>query len=422
MDRSLRVEARLAAVALALVLVGSRPSALAAQRVSFDEAIFAVSDHPEVRAPRRELSEREARDTRIGGTAQATAVSAGPGRRFTPDEERGFEGQFAITQSWNLAALGERRREAAADERATLSAEVRAVALAARLEAARAWVDVHTLERLLGLVEEQLALAGETAAAVERALALGVATAADLADAEAFVAEVRSASAMVEGELHEAAIRLSVAMGRSPSGDLRTRGATPTPLLPDEDAFGEYVLRADALPRAEALRLAELAARTRAREARAEQGPLLTVGAQAQSEPPAAWGILGLAGITLNLFDRGMRTRSKELALAARLEEEQASAALRARAEVARAIHDLSHARNQLTILVEELRPTVERLVAQRERARAVGAGTVFELLAARRAALRVEELHARADGAFTWAAVRLWLLLAELERVAEER
>src|SRR5690606_830073 len=137
-----------------------------------------------------------------------------------------------------------------------------------------------------------------TRAAVERGLAGGVGTVADLGEAETFAAEVQRARISTEGALHETSIQLSVAMGREASSELETRGAPPSPELPGE--LEASLERAAALPRAEALRFTALAARAREREERAVMGPLLAVGAQVQHEPPTAWTALGTLGLSLH--------------------------------------------------------------------------------------------------------------------------
>jgi outer membrane protein, heavy metal efflux system len=388
-----------------------------AQGVTFDEAIFSSEAGPAALAPRRELAAREEADAKVRGTAQALTITAMPGLRWRPDEERGFEGQWSVTQGWNLAGLGAARREAAAEERHALTAEVRAVALALRLEAARLWIELHTLERWLEAVSEQVELARETQEIVRRGVEAGVGTLADLADAESFEAEVVRARFSVEGKIHETSLELAVAMGREPTSDLRTEGPAPAPEIPSRASLDSRLERAGTLPRAEALRLAALAARAREREDRALMGPLMAVGAQVQNEPPSAWTAMGSLGLSLNPFDRGMRARAIALGEAARLEQEHAAAQLRAQAELRDAAHDVEHTRRDVAVIEESWLPSVTRLVERRRGALTAGVGTTFELLAARRSWVAVRGLLARALGARTWAEVRLWLLLAELER-----
>jgi outer membrane protein TolC len=421
MDREPRREAvhRTLACVLALLVLG--PSrATRAEPVTFDEAIFWSEQSPAADAPRRALAAREDGDATIGGTAQALSITAQPGARVTPDEERGFEGQFTVTQGWNLAGLGRVRREAAASERSALAAHARAVALAVRLEAARLWIELHTFERLLAVTREQLELARETQRLMTRAAEAGVGTLADVAAAEALASEMMRAVVVTEGHVHQTSIELSRAMGREATSGLRTAGPAPAPELPGGDSLEARVERVSRLPRVSAIRLAALAARAREREAHATMGPLVALGAQIQNEPPSAWTVMGNVGLVVQPFDRGMRARSMALAEAAQSEAEHAHAQLRAQAELRDAIHDLEHARRTVTVIDSEWLPAVMRLVERRARALAAGEGTAFAWLSARKDSAEVQALLVRALGAQRWAEVRLWLLLAAIDRAED--
>src|SRR5690606_16755690 len=138
-----------------------------------------------------------------------------PGYRFTPDAERGLEGQVAVAQGWNLADLTGARRRAASAERRALSAEVRAAALSSRLDAARRWIDVRTLEELSVLAQQQLELAERGERFIARAAAEGVRTAMDAAEARAYRAEIERQRFELGMSLQHAGIDLAVAMGRT---------------------------------------------------------------------------------------------------------------------------------------------------------------------------------------------------------------
>jgi len=68
-----------------------------------------------------------------------------------------------------------------------------------------------------------------------------------------------------------------------------------------------------------------------------------------------------------------------------------------------------------------QLLPSLLALRERRARALELGEGTRVALLEARRRELAAQAQLVRAQGERTWAAVRMWLLLAELER-GEER
>jgi outer membrane protein, heavy metal efflux system len=404
--------------AVAAAALAMAPTVNAQQRgITFDEAIALSGASPGARAALRALEARQTHDPRIGGTAGGVTVVAMPGIRWTPEEERGFEGQFSVTQSWSLAGLGAARRRAAAEERRVLATEARADALRVRLEAARRWIELNTLERLVGSTKGQLELARATLALMRRASEVGARTLVDVAEAEAFVAGVQEALLSVEGQAHVAALELAVSMGGQADASVRTRGALPHPQLPDATFIDAQAARVAELPRVAAIRLASLAARAREVEAKAAGGPLLLVGGQVQNEPPAAWTAMGTVGLTIAPRGTVMRARSEHLAQAERLEQEHAQAVLRAGGELKSAAHEVLHTRREAMLLEEQALPTAQTLVDRRERALSAGEGTTFELMEARRRLLEVQARLARALGARAWAEVRLWLLLAELER-----
>src|SRR5690606_12128085 len=221
---------RKALVALSLLL----PSLASAQAITFDEAISLSTRIPRVEGTERALEARRSGDADIGGTSQGLSIEATPGARILSEQDSGFEGSLSITHSWNLGDLTGARRRAARAEREVLDAERRALALLARLEAARRWIDLWRLEQLAGLLREEQALAGARAEATARAVGAGAQTSGDAAEVEAHVAAVELRAIALEGEQHEASIGLSVAMGRSPSATLRPDGSPPEPALPND--------------------------------------------------------------------------------------------------------------------------------------------------------------------------------------------
>lgn len=383
--------------------------------VTFDEALELARGWN--RGFQKALAAREAEDAKIGGTAQQLTLTVVPGYRFAPEQERGLEGEVALAQSWNLARLGHVRREAAAAERSVLSTQARAQALAARLEAAHRWLDLHALESLDALAQTQLELAQETEAFVRRAAEAGLQTMVDLARARAFRAEMARQRLDAHGALYHAALALSTVMGKKPDPLLRTAGPLPEPRIPDEQELARFIERARELPEPAALRLSSLAARARQAEESAVYGSILSLGAAVAREPPHAYSALGSVSVAWSPFDRGARGRSLERAQAVLLEAEYERAQIGAAADLKNAVHEQKHAHEALLLVEQDwlvaARETVERV----ERALRVGEATVYELLDARRRLVEVEIRLVRARAEQTWAEVRLWLLLAELER-----
>lgn len=395
------------------------PAAAGAQPdgVTFDEALSLGERSPAVEARRRELGAREAGDRGIGGTATAPSLNVMPGAVLAPDQERGFDVQVSFTQGWNLGDLGGARRGAARREREALDAEVRAQALRARIEAARRWIELATLQRLEVVLGEQRAVAGRRVERARRALELGAGGASDLASAEAMDAQVDRRAAELEGERFDAASRLALAMGRAGAERLSARGPWPAPALPDLREARRLAEDLDELPEVAVRRLMASAARAREEEARARYAPVLSAGAQLERSSTDAWVLYGIAGLTFNAFGQERRAGSLAHAEAERLDAELDTARLRAQAEIERALHEVEHARRLARALDESLVPALDTLVERRERALAAGEETLFALLDARRDRLLAREAQARARGARTWAAVKLWLLLAELAR-----
>lgn len=409
-------------VLLCLVLCGQLATrrALAADAVTFDEALAMAPQAPGARAAARALTARRAGDEDIGGTAGPLTLTVNPGYRFTPDAERGLEGQVAVAQGWNLADLTGARRRAASAERRALSAEVRAAALSSRLDAARRWIDVRTLEELSVLAQQQLELAERGERFMARAAAEGVRTAMDAAEARAYRAEIERQRFELGMSLQHAGIDLAVAMGRTSPEPLRTTGPAPRPALPELRSLDAYVTRAQQLPEAVALRLAATAARAREAEESAAYGSHLSAGVQLQREPPAAYTALGTFSLALAPFDRGQRQRSIARAEAESLAARAAQAQLEASAGVSRALYDLRAARERKERVETDWLVAAEELADRLERAVAVGEATVYELLEARRRHVEVQQLLVRARADVLWAEIRLWLLIAELERTQE--
>ncbi len=408
----------LTALVACFVWIAASPLVVVAQSgaVTFDEALSLGEASPAVEARRRELAAREARSDGMGGTAQATTLTFMPGAVLNPDLVQGFDAQVSLTQGWNLAGLGGARRRAAREEREVISAEIRARALRARLEAARRWIELSTRQAVEELLGAQGILARERLDHAERALAGGVGRAMDVADARAEAVDLDRRRLDVEGERVWAANQLAVAMGRPSSEGLRADGPLPAPGLPDEGTIRSRLEDIDALPELAVRRLAASAARAREEEAHAQYAPILTLGGQLERGSLGSWTAYGIASFSMNAFGQDGRSVAVAHAAAAREDAELDVARVRARADLEDALHEVEHSRRQLTNIIEELLPALNDLLQRRERALAAGEATIFVLLDARHRSLVAEEARVRAEGAKAWAEVRLWLLLSELE------
>ncbi len=402
----------LLAWAVAFLLVVVTP---ARAQVSFDEAIALSQRAPAVDARRRELAAREAGDADLGGTSQGLSITATPGARIENEQDRGFEGQLSVYHSWNLGDLTGARRRAAAAERRVIAAEQRAAALEGRLEAARQWIELWRFSRAEAVVREERALAEQLVASTERALSAGVATAMDEAEARTYAAEVMQRAIAIAGTRHDTALALSHAMGRTPDATLTPEGPLPDPSTPADPA--PWMRRVERLPSVAIERLAARASSAREAEAAATYAPVFGLGAQVQRESPDGIIAQGVIVLSLPLVDQSQRQRSVDRGEAVRREAEADQARLRALRELSLAFHDVEHTERALRALEERLLPAAERLVDRRELALRAGEGTVFELAAARRQWIDARGRAIEAAAAHAWAEVRLWILLAEIER-----
>ena len=411
-----------AASALALVLASSLPARAngdEANTIAFDEALALGAETPSVRALKSRLESRQRGDEKIRGAADLTQLTVMPGALVVPREISGFDVQATVTQGWNLGGLGKDRRKAASLERGALSASVRARALRARLEAARRWIDLDTLERVAESLESRIEVAKTLIDRREQALATEVGTTQLLTESQAVLAQLRQRRLAIEGDQFAAATQLALAVGRAPEEErLVTTGDPPNPILPDTEEIRRRFGDIDALPDLVVARLRETTAHARAIEASAEYAPILTTGAQA--ERPAgelrAWIVYGIAGLSFRGPGQERRSTSTALADAAGAAVETDATRLEARAELEAALHELEHTAAVLDLLETQTLPALRLLVENRTRAVALGEESYFALSEAHDRELAAIEATHRARGAHTWARVHLWLLLAEVE------
>ncbi len=393
--------------------------------ITFDEALALGAETPNVRVVSSTLEARQQGDEKIRGAADATHLTFMPGALVVPREISGFDMQAQITQGWNLGGLGSDRRESASLERGALSASVRARALRARLEAARRWIDLDALEKIAKSVEERIEAAKVLVERRQRALATEVGTTLPLTESRAALAQLRQTRLGLEGDQFVAAAQLALAVGRAPTKDrLVTAGAPPDPVLPDVAEIRQRLTDIDTLPDLAAARLRETAARARAIEASAEYAPILTTGAQVES--PAgdlrAWIVYGVAGLSFRGPGQERRLTSMAHAAAAGAAVETDAARLEARAELEDALHELEHTEALVELLERQTLPALHELVESRSRALTLGEESYFALYDARDRELAAIEATHRARGAYTWARVRMWLLLAELAGYEADR
>jgi outer membrane protein, heavy metal efflux system len=394
----------------------------APQSITFDAALGLADRTPNVVGTAQAAREKAAQDGTISAVPYNPQVSAMPGWRFAPRDERQMELVVEVVQPWNLSGQsGARRRTAALEER-VLAAEARAVALTSRLAAARAWIDVWAAEHVLDETRHEERIAAELERLVDRATSLGAMTRADLAEARAYHAEARAAVLNAEGELFQGGLGLGREVGASDAVPLLAAGALPEAPATATAARDQVMQQIALLP---AVTLKELQARaTTARELeeKAARGTLAQLGAVYQRDAPHGLVISGLARLTVPIFDRGERERATMRADAVRLEGERQDALLAARFDLAASFHEVDHTAELLAVFSDDLVPASREAAETRRKIFENGGATLLEVLQSDRTAVAAASRLWRIQAEHAWARTRLWLLLSEVALHATDR
>jgi cobalt-zinc-cadmium efflux system outer membrane protein len=404
----------LAATLLTSLLAAA--AAPAGDALTFDEALGLAERAPAVHAAQRDLA------SRISSQTSNPELLVEPGYRVSPSatSTTHLEGVVSLSQSWSLAGLSSRRRESARAEGDLLAAEARATALARRLSAAQAWIDLWAAQAALADARQEAEIAADLAARTERAAEHALLTRAEAADAVTYRGEARLLALSVEGETTDLGYRLARETARPPVA-LATAGPLPDPPLPPVEQWPRLIERAGALPDAVARRLAAHADAAHAAEARAARGTQLMLGASMQRDNLAEYVAFGQIGLTFPFFDRGEREAAPYAAAAARERGQAEDAARAAATELARALHEVQHTQEVLAELDKGFLPASAEAARLREVAFRVGDATVLEVLLARRSATAARARLNRARAAHAWARVKVWLELSELARAGGE-
>lgn len=406
-----------------LVLFAAATARVAsANEVSFDQAIALASEAPSVRATAEELSVRNAQDKELPSNRGPLTISLTPGQRLSPSAESGVEVQLGIMQGWNLGDLAGHSRKAARAERAVLATQVRARALAAKIDVAQRWFQLHRAESALAIVRDELAVVAELDQANRRAKRAGLITSVAEAEAMAAHAEAKRLERYLEGERVSAALALSAAFGTEPDSELRAHGPLPKPELPPAARIADLSKRVDLLPRVALLRLQSVAALARATETRASYGRRLGVGASVQRESTGSTLVFGTVQVSFSGANRGQRAEAISHAESRRRTLQAEGLSVSLRAEMAEAVHELEHSEEVWQLVSKELEPASEELLRRRMRELELGEGTVIEVLRARARLLSARRMSAEANAERRWAQVHIWLLLAEILVAADEK
>lgn len=397
------------------VAVAASPGA--APGVSFDEALGLAQKAPVVVAGERAAERASSIGASVSAMSSNPQVTIQPGGRLAPASDVGPEMVVSVSQSWNLAGLGAARRATLAAEVETLRAEARATALAERLGAARAWIDLWAAQKLVTLASAEADVARDLAKLAEKAFAAQAATRADTADARAYQAEAKLMVIDAEGEVLEIGLALAREIASPRAEPLAASGDPPRPSLPEPGSWATVIAGVDRLPAVQVKALAQRAERARAVEEGAARGASLSVGVVVQKDGPENYAAFGALSLTVPIFDRGERERAPVEARAEKLAGEKASAILDARIELAAGFHHVRHTGEILATVRDELLPPLVEAAEAREALFRAGDGTMVEVLGARRRVIGAKARLVRAQAEHAWARVKVWLYLAELQR-----
>lgn len=380
--------------------------------LTWSEAVAAADDSPGAIAA---VAGARALQDAAGRIAPVDGVRAElqPGAQFRPfDAITSPAAQLVVEGTSGAGALLGSRRESAREEAAVLAAEAAALRLQRRLLLSDAWCDRRAAELAEAAAHEALATAralqtrlerlqGEPAAGLVMALE-------DVIAARALAAEAALAVLDAEAARLEAGLRLGRLLGRD--GEVSTGGGLPTPsqltssLSPDgpERPDGPEVARAEA---------AVVAAKAALLHHERESWPTVGLGVQAQIDDASTGFAYGRLSLSLPRVDGDPRGRA-ELLARVHLAEAELIELRRARAErLSTAHHEVEHQQHTLQLVEEGLVPAAIARREVAEKRHALGAGEVFEVMAAARAEHEARRRAALAGVGFARAVVTLALL-----------
>jgi outer membrane protein TolC len=379
--------------------------------IGFDEALGHSAGTPELAGLEDAVEVKRSLDRGIPRLVYGPQIMVMPGIRVYPEQNRGLELQTSATLPWSLEGYGPKRREAAAAETEALDVSARALALERRLAAAHAWIMLHAAEQELALARQELALARARVERIEAGRVAGVSTRMHVAEARADAAELQALVTELSGLVHDLGLVLARETGADTERPLRTRGAPPELVLPDEDELRQRFAAVDQLPAVAVERLRARALRAVSVEEQASRGHQMYAGVAAQREGSGDVALLGVVGASF-AGDRGQRQRAMMAAEARHAEARSEQRALELHAALSTVLHDLHHARERVEILREQVLPSFAELETAQTTAVDAGEGTEPELLLARRRRIAVARRLVEAEGELVWARVQAWLFL----------
>lgn len=385
--------------------------------IDFATAVGAVATRDDQVAGRKVATAGATASRGLAADAGNWLIQAFPSVRLSPDF--GAELQGGVQRNIPLGDVRGARQAANRAEVAVAKARVDHEALAARLDAARAYFALWTAGRVHALIASELAAASKLLEAARQARMAGTGSVHAEAEAAAALAELRGHAIEVEHALHHASISLARATGLPFDRPLQASGELPIAPLPQGAALAEAIAKARTSTAVRLIALERDASAARAAEARVGRGAWLQLGGWVELGTPSDATLRFTLGWQTGSPSQSAREEAAVAREAARHEVDLARLRRDAEATLRDAGHEVHHSARALASLREHLLPAAERRLALRRAALAAGTGGIAAVAEAERALLQARTQELRLLATSRWAAVRLWLLLQRTEREA---
>jgi cobalt-zinc-cadmium efflux system outer membrane protein len=337
-------------------------------------------------AHNKELAAFEHRLTEQAGRVEQSGLLPNPELRLEVEEFAGddsFGGfnsaQTTLSLEWVLEREIRRKRVAAAEARSGL--------LVSEAEILRLEVGGETAERFITSLEEQdhlekateaVSYAEATVVAIHRRVQAGKAATAELARAEAELAETRLARDDVTHELAIARHRLAAQWGDMAPTFERVRGDLSR--IPERQPFEVFAARVEQSPRVAQLLSEERLAEANLRLAEARRWPNLRprLGVR-RIEATDDIALVAEINVPLPVFNRNQGAIAASRSAHARTQAEADAARVRVSATLFQAYEELEHHVHRAETLREEVIPRLARALDETRRGYEKGRYSYFE-------------------------------------------
>ena len=370
-------------------------AALIDRRVALTRAAAAGPGVATALAPRASAAQAE---EMAGPFLRAPALTVFAGYRARAPVV-GPELSVNLTQDVALRGLGDARRQAAAQLREAVHADVQQARLGAALRGVLAWASALEAKDVLRLRTLALAQAEAVAASTKARVASGVGQPRELALASGEVGTAHALVLEAEGTLFERLVALRHALGMAESDAVDVSGD----LYASDDRAVDAKSALASVSEHPAMRTARARTELVAREGlltRAQHGPTAMVGGSYAREATGEQIVGAIVGFPLAIVDPSRFEQARLRASEDGLRAHEARTLAELRRDVNLALHDREHWREVKEALrsraIEPLREALRLAKKEYE----VGTQDVAMVLLARQKVVGAEEQMARAAGA----------------------